>query len=115
MTLRFTAFAWIAAVLIFGSAVPVMAEPAEWDSQIVQRTYCVGDILGLLGDHQSQYAVPPSSALQDLLTASTAQDGQQPPHEQLIALITDIIEPQSWSSKGGRGTIDYFPLGKALI
>ncbi len=33
----------------------------------------------------------------------------------LIKLITNTISPQSWSDMGGEGTIDYYPLGMALI
>jgi type II secretory pathway component GspD/PulD (secretin) len=33
----------------------------------------------------------------------------------LIKLITSTIEPESWSDVGGQGTIQYFPLGMALI
>jgi type II secretory pathway component GspD/PulD (secretin) len=35
--------------------------------------------------------------------------------EQLIRLITSTIAPQSWDSMGGHGTINYFPLGMALV
>jgi hypothetical protein len=33
----------------------------------------------------------------------------------LIKVITSTIEPNTWSKRGGLGTIDYFPLGKALV
>jgi type II secretory pathway component GspD/PulD (secretin) len=33
----------------------------------------------------------------------------------LIKLITNTIHPESWSDVGGPGTIDYFPLGMALV
>lgn len=33
----------------------------------------------------------------------------------LINLITNTIEPSSWAQMGGAGTIDYFPLGMALV
>jgi type II secretory pathway component GspD/PulD (secretin) len=35
--------------------------------------------------------------------------------EQLIKLITNTIQPQSWSDAGGPGTIDYHPLTMALV
>src|SRR5262249_13816176 len=34
---------------------------------------------------------------------------------ELIKLIQGTIEPQSWSDVGGKGTIQYFPLGLALV
>ena len=33
----------------------------------------------------------------------------------LIKLITNTIDPNSWADAGGQGTIDYFPLGVALV
>lgn len=33
----------------------------------------------------------------------------------LIRLITNTVAPQSWSSMGGPGTIEYYPLGMALV
>jgi hypothetical protein len=33
----------------------------------------------------------------------------------LIRVITSTIEPNSWSEVGGKGTIQYFPLGMALV
>ncbi len=35
--------------------------------------------------------------------------------DQLIKLIVHMIKPESWDEMGGSGTIDYFPLGKALV
>jgi len=34
--------------------------------------------------------------------------------DQLIRLIVSTVKPESWDVNGGRGTIDYFPLGMAL-
>jgi hypothetical protein len=33
----------------------------------------------------------------------------------LIRLITSTIEPSSWSDVGGKGTIQYFPMGLAMV
>jgi type II secretory pathway component GspD/PulD (secretin) len=35
--------------------------------------------------------------------------------EQLITLVTSTISPKLWADMGGPGTIDYFPLGMALV
>jgi hypothetical protein len=35
--------------------------------------------------------------------------------EQLIKLITSTVEPTSWSEMGGKGTIQYFPLGMSIV
>jgi type II secretory pathway component GspD/PulD (secretin) len=39
----------------------------------------------------------------------------QPLYELLIRLITQTIAPDSWSGEGGKGTIQYYPLGLALV
>jgi RNA polymerase sigma factor (sigma-70 family) len=35
--------------------------------------------------------------------------------ETLVRLITQVVEPQSWSAMGGQATIEFFPLGKSLV
>jgi type II secretory pathway component GspD/PulD (secretin)/tetratricopeptide (TPR) repeat protein len=35
--------------------------------------------------------------------------------DELIKLITKAIKPESWSEMGGPGTIEYYPLGMALV
>ncbi len=48
--------------------------------------------------------------------ANTRQPGQLRTMEDLlIKLITSTIQPNSWSEVGGPGTIEYFPLGMALV
>jgi type II secretory pathway component GspD/PulD (secretin) len=36
-------------------------------------------------------------------------------HGLLIDLIKNAIKPETWADRGGKGTIDYFPLGMALV
>jgi type II secretory pathway component GspD/PulD (secretin) len=48
------------------------------------------------------------------MTASNRRPGQTM-EDLLIKLITNTIAPQSWSDMGGQGSIDYFPLGMALV
>jgi type II secretory pathway component GspD/PulD (secretin)/tetratricopeptide (TPR) repeat protein len=54
-----------------------------------------------------------------VLTTSTPTWHKENPRatieDQLIGLITSTIKPQSWSSVGGPGTIQYYPLGGALV
>src|SRR5207237_5618011 len=48
--------------------------------------------------------------------AGTRRPGQTSTMEELlIRLITDTVAPGSWAEVGGPGTIDYFPLGMALV
>jgi type II secretory pathway component GspD/PulD (secretin) len=35
--------------------------------------------------------------------------------DRLIKLIVSTVDPQSWDNQGGPGTVDYFPLGMALV
>jgi RNA polymerase sigma factor (sigma-70 family) len=35
--------------------------------------------------------------------------------DKLIQLITKVIEPESWDSRGGAGTIEFFPLSTSLV
>jgi general secretion pathway protein D len=52
----------------------------------------------------------------DLVTE--LNQGKQPAktcEDRLIKLLTGTIAPESWAVKGGKGTIDYFPLGMTLV
>src|SRR5262249_12384135 len=50
---------------------------------------------------------------------TTASKNQRQPgqtmEEQLIKLITDTIEPQSWDVMGGSGHIEFYPLNMTLV
>lgn len=46
---------------------------------------------------------------------SNGRTGGQTMEDVLIATIKNTIDPKSWSDMGGPGTIDYFPLGMALV
>jgi hypothetical protein len=35
--------------------------------------------------------------------------------DQLIKLIVNTVQPESWKANGGSGTIEYYPLGMALV
>ena len=48
-------------------------------------------------------------------TTITKTGPSQTREEQLIKLITNTVEPRSWSDMGGPGTIDYHPLTMALV
>ncbi len=43
------------------------------------------------------------------------KNGSATREDQLITLIQNTIAPRSWSSLGGQGTIDYFPLTMTLV
>jgi type II secretory pathway component GspD/PulD (secretin) len=45
----------------------------------------------------------------------TKQNAKGTIEENLIRLIQNTIEPRSWASLGGQATIEYYPLGYALV
>jgi type II secretory pathway component GspD/PulD (secretin) len=49
------------------------------------------------------------------LGASTTTFAKTTIEDVLMKLITNVVQPSSWSDVGGSGTIDYFPIGMALV
>lgn len=75
----------------------------------VQRTYPVADLIA----PQDNYLVEPGSlSLGSPKRCPSAPEAKQ---DELMKLIVHIIAPTTWSVRGGPGTIDYFPLGKAFV
>jgi hypothetical protein len=66
------------------------ARPLPAQQPVVTRTYAVADLV-----------VP--------------QGGGATLEERLMRLITDGVDPRTWGDVVGRGTIQYFPLGQALV
>ena len=64
-----------------------------------------GTITGGVQNANSMTSVP----------ASQMQNSKDTIEDVLIKLIQNTIEPQSWSTVGGPGTIEFYPLGKALV
>ncbi|MBL8798595.1 MAG: hypothetical protein JNM56_32160 [Planctomycetia bacterium] len=76
-----------------------------------------GTTVGSMGDNGSQNQPSGDGHVKpENLKASTRAPGQTDTmHDLLIKLITSTIAPKSWSDVGGPATIDYFPLGMALV
>src|SRR3954466_568184 len=72
------------------------------------RTYQVVDlVVPLNGPECSEEATTPECP---------AAGQKRPTIEQrLIRLITATVRPHTWADNGGPGTIDYYPLGMALV
>ena len=68
-------------------------------SQVCTRVYNCGDLLG-------QYVTIryPGFPARKRLDANA-----------IIEIATNAIAPESWSKAGGKGTIDFFPLGEAVV
>jgi type II secretory pathway component GspD/PulD (secretin) len=60
-------------------------------------------------------AAQPPAAPSSPNSTVTKQGPSQTMEAVLMKLITSAISPSSWSDVGGPGTIDYFPLGMALV
>jgi hypothetical protein len=74
-----------------------------------QREYLVGDLVkwpGLALDQNTK-----ASAMAGCQTAPAGRTYEP----ELIKLIVTSVAPESWLDKGGKGTIQYYPLGQNLI
>jgi type II secretory pathway component GspD/PulD (secretin) len=93
------------------------------DAKMVQQVYQVADLIIPLagGDktaasHATAWAA--SREKQPAMTVGVCVSKSSPAgtlEEKLIKTITTTIAPTSWSSRGGRGTIEYFPLTLSLV
>src|SRR5581483_6578198 len=81
--------------------------------KMVQKVYAVADLVIPIND----YVAPAPSAAPRQSPQPQPVDLSAPAtkHEDLIRLITSTVAPQSWSANGGRGTIDFMPIGMALV
>ena len=70
-------------------------------SRSIVRSYAVADLVGSPAPVRSCCAL--------------AKDKPNIGGADLIKKITAAVEPKSWSSAGGAGTIEYYPLGMALV
>jgi hypothetical protein len=80
-------------------------KPAKAD-KLVRVTYPVEDIVVQFENHSFRDIRKPRKA-----PAATPENIA----EQLIASITQTIARESWVNYGGKGTIQYFPMGLALV
>jgi hypothetical protein len=85
---------WFSAPAVRAAA-PLCAEPAECASPCVYP--------------KSSYCDSPCTSPSRPTPPENTQE------EQLINLIINTIDPASWSQRGGSATVEYFPLGMALV
>src|SRR5262249_25227748 len=78
---------------------------ATAQSAKVRATYPVGDLVVPIEDHSFRA----DKARGDTATARDANA------ERLIKLITTTVAKDSWQGNRGTGTIQYFPMGLALV
>ncbi len=74
---------------------------------LVRVTYPIADLVVPIEDHSAFEERKPAR------NAKTPNRGELA--EKLIQLITGTVAKDSWEPAGGRGSIQYFPLGMALV
>jgi hypothetical protein len=70
----------------------------EARGRLKQVTYPVADLV-----------IPPSNM------AGAGSEPERTVQDLLIKLITSTVAPDSWTAVGGKGTVQYFPIGLALV
>jgi general secretion pathway protein D len=83
-------------------AAPKLAAAEDNSAKPVRVTYQIADLV---------VPVPSGVVAAPVSGASTTVTRE----ERLIKQITSMVEPRSWSDKGGSGTIDYHPLTMSLV
>jgi type II secretory pathway component GspD/PulD (secretin)/tetratricopeptide (TPR) repeat protein len=72
-----------------------------------------------LNNGTSVGSAAPGSGSPTTQGSGAAHDGTRAPgqtmEDLLIKMITNTIKPETWSDMGGPGTIEYYPLGLALV
>jgi type II secretory pathway component GspD/PulD (secretin) len=102
---------------------PEPAPGAQAEIRLVTRVYPVGDLINPLADANATLVPRTGQAVdvcatgqQTVVKNAACPTGKQTTLEdQLIQLIVATIQPQTWSNNGGRATIDYYPMGMALV
>jgi len=120
MFARFWTGGLLAAALLGGLVAPAHAGEAR----LVTKVYAVADLVVPLDGQVNVIAAHPPRPVdlsRDSCPKAACEHRPAPPaarqtlEDQLIRLITTTFAPQSWVSMGGHGTIEYYPLGMALI
>jgi type II secretory pathway component GspD/PulD (secretin) len=101
--------AYLAAALL---AAPAFAQAPP---RQVTATYQVADLVVPVDGTPRVVTLARGQATAESPRKTTAPQKSATLEDQLITLITTTVAPQSWQSMGGRGTIEYFPLGMSLV
>jgi type II secretory pathway component GspD/PulD (secretin) len=98
-------------------AAALLAAPAfaQGPPRPVTATYQVADLVVPVDGSPRVVTLGQGQATAEPLRKTACSQKSGTMEDQLITLITSTVAPQSWQSKGGRGTIEYFPLSMALV
>src|SRR5262249_49116586 len=111
--------ACLTAGLLAAGLAPARAEPPS-SVKMVARTYAVADLVVPVSSVEPcvwKMSPEPAEAGPVAPACPEKPAAVKPPtmQDKLIKVITDTIAPDRWSTTGGAGTIDYYPLGMALV
>ncbi|HEY1379292.1 MAG TPA: hypothetical protein VGF55_20990 [Gemmataceae bacterium] len=67
------------------------------------------------GQASMSTGVQPGSTGSSMSYIAAVSPTKQNMQDMLIKLVTNTVAPQSWAEVGGAGTIDYMPIGMALV
>jgi hypothetical protein len=103
-------------VLLIAAACPAAAPPRARSLEHLAERCCPGQFAA--ARHEPETLVTRVYPVADLVVPLCGAADQKAPKTQedcLIGIITSTVRPQSWAAAGGEGSIDYFPLGLALV
>lgn len=134
MTLRSWTASYLSTMLVAaGLLSQAVARPQESPSGppkvvlkpgvLQQRVYCVSDLVPVpalppiraayVRKDQTWHAEPQPAKACEKCSPQPAEASTGV--EALIGRLTRSVAPQTWESRGGQGSIDYFPLGNCLV
>jgi hypothetical protein len=90
-------------LLLAAKLTQAAAPPGDGEAGMICKVYAVADLV-----------IPIAGTF-----AAHSEDGKPAANrtheDRLIQLVCSVLSPRSWRCQGGRGSIDYFPLGMALV
>ncbi len=90
-----------------------LAPAVDAAEKLVCKTYAVADLVVPIPNYPS--AIISAKAKPVIPVNATADKSLPALPDTLIRLITSNVKPETWSSNGGVGTIEYYPIGMAII
>jgi hypothetical protein len=99
------------ALLLVGIPLELAAQsnPPSEKSKLTQKIIPVADLVSPIPDFDTASCTAASGG------ATSHVKGMRRLDEELVRLVQSTVAPSSWTDNGGRGTIDYYPLGQALV
>ncbi len=99
---------WVASIVLLSLIPPITAE-----EKLVTKTYSVADLVIPLNSSHCQSTGEPLSLPVPMVPKKPSSGGTC--EEELIRSIKQIVAHKSWTGSGGRGTIEYYPIGMSLV